>query len=714
MRRTGVLSRGSAGALLALALAVGCQGAPTAPQPAGAPAPGPPSGPGQPPVQARAQAARAAPRATAPWQGTWTVRVWAATPADPGATALAAGLGVPLESWSGGRPVVPPGTVGVVWLPGGGDVARARQQLAPAPGAAPAGAVVVALGPGSEAWREGAATELPWAAVGVVDPVAEVGLFADPGRASVVVAGAMAARVVALHYDRPWNPLDLAQAQDLGPGLGQALGPARPDDRLAADPRVAAEAIWRQGPGPVPPMSPTGQDPPQVAVRLALAGTADFGADTHVDAFASAALLDRLAGDPDPLVRARAVDRAGVDAASKVITDPSSVVRVVAGHRLGSLAYQGRAEARAGLEAAARSGDAYVRWKAAWGLGALAGSRLVLETLLRDRDADVRRQAARSLGVLGDRQAVPALVAALDDTNSFVRRWAAEALGRLGDPAALAPLAKTAAEPTTLVAAAAARSLALLGRPTPAPAYRPPTPPRDAAEVARLAEDPDATRRKDLAKFLAGRPEDVAVLRRLRGDVDSEVRKSAVEALGWDAEAVPDLLAALADDDPDVLVTALDGLRRARAGDAPAVLAFLADPDTELRLRAAEALAAATQRSPAGSAALVRLALDPDERIRAAAVSTSPALLGPAEHSVLVLRAAVAAGALLPVGADALVQGAASGADPDLAAWGRGTLSREDDLLHLRFSWNAPDDRPAVYDALRPPVVRDYGHPDRG
>jgi HEAT repeat protein len=60
---------------------------------------------------------------------------------------------------------------------------------------------------------------------------------------------------------------------------------------------------------------------------------------------------------------------------------------------------------------------------------------------LREADAPAERSAAaRSLAILGDRNATPLLVAALEDPVSDVRRAAVEALGALRDPSAVEPL----------------------------------------------------------------------------------------------------------------------------------------------------------------------------------------------------------------------------------------------------------------------------------
>ncbi len=643
------------------------------------------------PAAARLQAARAAPLGEAAWSGPWSLEVWSDTQ-TPESKALAAHLGVQEHTGTPPRTQLAAGTAAVMWVPADADLDAVANALRAPPGAPPGGAVVVVLGPGDEAWRTDASASLPWAGVELVDPAAEAARF---GAAEVFGAGApgaevratLAARALAERFDTDWQPLSGALPPALAPILGDPDAGWLDDP----DPRVRAEAIRR--------LQPTWRDgwaDDDVAVRLALADR--FGAE--------------LRADPDPLVRARTVDHADHAAATAALRDGSSVVRVIAAHRLAVLAHQGQ-PVGAALRDAATSPDAYVRWKAAWGLAAVSGSRPLLESMLADRDADVRRQAARSLGQLGDRAAVPALITALSDENSFVRRWAADALGQLGDRGARPALTSASHDPTLLVAAAASRALAALGEDLAAPPhYQPPPPPADDAAVRALAADRDATRRKDLCKFIAGQDRYLDVLSTLLQDRDSEVRKTAAEALGWTAAGVPLLQAAVDDPDPDVIVTALMGLRRQRAGAADSVRARMDDADAEIRLRAVQALAATPDLSASDRALLARHAGATDERERAAVVAALPELLAPGEAAVLVLRAAAAGGGAVRGGV--LVQAAATAADPGLSAWAAGVIAREDDLLHERMSWNDPADRPDVYGGLRPPVIRPYGDPDRG
>jgi HEAT repeat protein len=466
---------------------------------------------------------------------------------------------------------------------------------------------------------------------------------------------------------------------------------ARPGDGKHPDARLRAEAA-RQDAG----LAEQLLHDPEPAVRLAAAAGVT----------SQEALLE-LSRDEEPLVRARVASRLNdLEALVRLAEDPSSLVRVVALH---ALVQGGSPEAEPVFLKATRHGDAYVRWKAAAGLHNVER----LAELTRDEDCDVRREAVRRLGRVARTSAEKirartALEAALGDTNSFVRRWAAEALGNLGDAVARPVLQRAAEDPTGLVAASARGALQALGQPTEQTPWRPPRPPGDEAALRALLTSPDATLRKDGAKFAAGRADAVERLLPLGSDPDSEVRKSVGEALGrallrkTDPRGESQLARALLDPDPDTRITALDSLRQLRRVPAealPAVRASLAATDTEQRLRAAEALAG----DPALPAELLAPALeDPDERVRAAAVARLPGKLRAGEPSALVRRAA---------GAGA---GALDGADPGRAPWREGAWAREDDLLHVVFSWNREEDRPASHRALRPPLRRPYGHPDRG
>jgi HEAT repeat protein len=101
------------------------------------------------------------------------------------------------------------------------------------------------------------------------------------------------------------------------------------------------------------------------------------------------------------------------------------------------------------------AGASEQRAAAVYALGFLYDSRALAPLLqvLRDsqEDAQVRGHAAEALAYIGQRRAVPALIAALDDPSPEVRLWSAFALGELGDRRAVAPLERLAATDGTPV-----------------------------------------------------------------------------------------------------------------------------------------------------------------------------------------------------------------------------------------------------------------------
>lgn len=625
-----------------------------------------------------------------------TVQVVALAGAEAAARAFATPLGGEIHAL--GAP--PPGAVQVVVVsPATPPEALSRALNDPRAPTLPRHPRVVVLASGDADWAERASLAAAPHVAGVVDSAGELARWMTREEAlqHEDVALWLALRAVTEAFGLP-APARVAVPDD-APALARILlGGARADDLLAANPVVRAEAVRVLG------VTDGLLADPDPAVRLAVA------------AALGAADIASLANDPEPLVRARVADQSRDGAVlARLSRDPSSVVRVFATHTLarGELIADTNGEGAAALREAASHTDAYVRWKAASGLDDVE----LLVGLVRDVDLDVRRAAARRLGQVRvpaeQADAVrAALEAALGDTNSFVRRWAAEALGERGDARALPALVKVSSDPTGLVAFAARSARTRLGDAVPAAPWRPKPPPRDDEALAALLHDPDATVRKDAAKF-AARGGDPTPLLTLQQDADSEVRKAAAEALGRMAQHAPKaqrdevlagLVAALSDTDPDTRITALDAL--ASVGSVPEgartrVRELSRARDTEERLRAVEALAA--DRS-VPEAALRDALTDPDERVRAAAVARIPRALAKNEPSVLVRRAARAGTCTLD----------AAPTDPSREAWARGALSREDDLLHLRFSWNDPSERPRSHRTLRPPVLRPYGHPDRG
>ncbi len=633
-------------------------------------------------------AAKAAPSSVLPWRGDWTARVLARGEGE-GPRALAAGLGLPLERWDGSLPHPRQGELTVVWLE---PTEPSSWTPEPRP---PGGAAVAILAPGDSTWATEQARSLPWLGLGVLDSQASMGLWASPDLAlqQPTLAGLLMARELSTHFDLDYGAP--ASIPTPVPGLAQQLmpGPAAELD----DPRArATAATWDPDPRLVLDE--------EAAVRLALAG-----------ASREQAVLGVLARDPEPLVRARAAD--GIDdlpTLELLAQDPSSVVRVVATHSLARLAQQGRREPElqrvlAGI--AADAPDAYQRWKATFGLGWLPGQAPALVALLDDPDVDVRRQAATSLGHQADPVALEPLIATLRDPNSFLRTTGAQALGELRDPRAIPALRQALEDPVTLVAGAAADALRRLGERADAPRYLPPMPGVSHEQLVVMLHSSDATMRKDACKYTAGLGDALSLLEPATRDPDPEVRKAAAHALRWAPMSASALLPLLEDRDPDVLVATLESLRQVGGFDPAALAPFLTHPDTELRLRAAEAVA-----SQGPGPQLEPLATDPDERVRAAWATAYPERVTAEEPSLLVRR--VAAGGQpgrWREDPSVMVRFAASDPpDPHGAWWARGVLAREDELVHLRFSFNDEDRIPRSHQSLRPPVTREYGHPDRG
>ncbi len=640
-------------------------------------------------------AMRTAVRASEPWDGPWTVKVYAKDRDASGPASLSSALSAPLETLPADLPEVGRGELALVWLSDGDALELDLEARSPRPKTR--GSRIAILGPGQPEWLERMNRQLPWLSTGIVDTAASTALWADPSLAATRpdLAGLVAARVIADHHHLEWGA---AVACDAPPGLAQWLGCQASDPR-SSDPRVRATML-------APWATLAAATDPDVAVRLAAARANEMPA-----------VQELLSQDVDPLVRARAaVGLERVDRLLELTDDPSSVVRVVAAHRLASLAQSG--EDTEGLAAALRalatgSPDAYVRWKAAWGLGALTGQVDVLSELARDVDVDVRREAASALGRQGDPAALGPLLALVREPNNFGRAVAARGLGELGDPAAVPALRTATDAPAALVSEAAARSLTQLGEAASGRSFHPPTPPTSTEQLRALLSSEDGTVLKDACKFAAGTPEAADLLGPLLGHTDGEVRKAAAQALGWSSGATPLLEPMLQDPDLDVLVTTLESLRRLGGFDGGQLDAALAHPDAEIRLRAAEALATLGPGDRLRS-----LASDPDERIRAAVARVLPDTVREDEPSVLVRRAGAGASprdSRWASDPSALVSFLAEpAADPHGRFWARGVIAREDELVYLRFSFNDERDRPTTSRALLPPVVREYGHPDRG
>ena len=585
---------------------------------------------------------------------------------DPGAQALALALGSQLFPWPGRWRQEAPGVVALLWAP----------EAAP-PGALerpPFGGDRVIIGPataGQQATKFG---------IGWIDPQQELarrGALPQSGD----LLGIVAAQQAANYWSLPWKgPAMGTPVTELN--LSFLLGlPASP----STDPRARAA-------------NPDPADPSEVV---------------RIRAARDPAKAARLSADPDPWVRARAADNLTDPLTlASLLDDPSSLVRVVAADHLVKLARAGDAAAVSGLRKAAHAPDAYLRWKAAAGLAADKNAAELLIGLLADPDVDVRREAARSLSALPGLRAAEALIAAARDQNSFVRRWVAAGLASQPGQAATEALQTLAHDPVRLVAEQAAQSLMRRGLPTPPMSpYLPPAGPGSPERVASLLTDPDATIRKDACKLAFGQTWAGAVLHPLLTDRDSEVRKAAVEAIGLAGGDLNSLIPLLADPDPDVRITTYVSLRYSPPASGVGVPAGR-PTDPEEWLRKVELLAEIARRGGTPGLDLRGLLGEPDERVRAALADLFPAELA-GDPAIVVRRAAAAAGAPVTA-ADLWAAAAAPGAPPELRAWGDALTAEEDDLLHARFSWTLPGDRPRSHHLPSPPQPRPYGQPNRG
>ncbi|RMH40579.1 MAG: tetratricopeptide repeat protein [Deltaproteobacteria bacterium] len=323
----------------------------------------------------------------------------------------------------------------------------------------------------------------------------------------------------------------------------------------------------------------------------------------------------------------------------------------------------GRTRARAAapaLAAALDSREPAVAVLACLGLGQLGDRRyrVALERVVADASAHrhTRAACALALGALGDRAALPALIAALDDGDERLQRMASWALGRLGDRAAVPALMAAYFGKSEPVREAVAWAIA-----------RAATGHVDRTPVAALADYPTSGGRYDAAAALEALVADLdaapppaaliadhvdAVARGLRAALASAHTNRVLRALAdltqrddglslgaltaaidaappavrrrvaaaidrVAADITPDLLRLAREHrDPDVRAAAIAALARTRGpGAAAAVEAALSDPRASVRVAA---MAAAARLAAAGGPRASALALAVAERARTA------------------------------------------------------------------------------------------------
>lgn len=254
----------------------------------------------------------------------------------------------------------------------------------------------------------------------------------------------------------------------------------------------------------------------------------------------AASSIMRLAGDPDPGIRQRAVEtarhlpaRAGARVLASALADGHAEVRLAAV----------RALAGEGLRKAAR--PAFFR-------------------ALRDKDVRVRREALRAVldSGLSERELAVPLTGALDDQDADILKEAVHALSRMRPPPSGAAdgCVRALTSPDLEVRTGA---VCALGR-------MEPTPSKALAALRGLLRDPSGPLRKEAVSALAGirALPDAAVedLIRSLADRESDVREAAENVLTGPrlrARSLPGLVRALRSSDPSERRRAAAVLERA-------------------------------------------------------------------------------------------------------------------------------------------------------
>jgi putative membrane-bound dehydrogenase-like protein len=134
----------------------------------------------------------------------------------------------------------------------------------------------------------------------------------------------------------------------------------------------------------------------------------------------------------------------------KGLSHPAESVRLVAQRRIADIARASQASlAAVAAPVIAVLHDAHApahaRWHAIWALDAIDGGKTGRDAIIGvlknpATEISVRLQAARQLGTRRVKEAVPALVAVLNEENEALRFRAATALGRIGEVSAMQPL----------------------------------------------------------------------------------------------------------------------------------------------------------------------------------------------------------------------------------------------------------------------------------
>ena len=297
----------------------------------------------------------------------------------------------------------------------------------------------------------------------------------------------------------------------------------------------------------------------------------------------TAALLDELpevrAGAAQALGTIGSAARSAESALAKALEDKDAQVRMSAILALGQITGTPSAQP---LVVALKDENPRMRDTAATLLVKMGQPAVAaLSQLKNEENGDLRLAAITILGRIKHADAVPALIAALDDPLTPVRDAAAIALGQIGEPAipALRTLLSDADLQKRWIGAYALNAIGTA----------------KTADPLIVALNDRDERIRDLATSALTRigKDAIEPLATAAKNVNVEVRLAAINALGGMArpETIAILHAALKDDEPiirDAAVAALGNTRSAKA--IPALTEAIQNKDTKVRADAVQAL----------------------------------------------------------------------------------------------------------------------------
>jgi putative membrane-bound dehydrogenase-like protein len=327
------------------------------------------------------------------------------------------------------------------------------------------------------------------------------------------------------------------------------------------------------------------------------------------------------------------------------LSHPAESVRLVAQRRLADRGMESVAPLVAVLNDAA--GPGFAKWHAIWALDQINGGQPARDAIISvlknaSNDPTVRMQAARELGTRKAKEAVPVLLAVLNEKDEAMRFRAATALGRIADPAAVQPLIAKLDDKDLFTHFAIFTALNRIARANPA-AWEPiisallnPNPQIRAGAALAMHETYDAALVKLLAGFVtsAGQPADaraagiaaLAPLQKQRqpwsptstdlkwwGTQPARNPATPKEVEWAGTPIVTDAIRAALNDSSDVVRhAAVQGLQFAPDPNATDALVKLFEADHDVATRKAILAALAASKSPATSKFVDRILADPE------------------------------------------------------------------------------------------------------